>query len=120
MRDTYNWMVGDQEVDAESATTYVFLIYTPVLLIVSWVLEIIVDRPAKEFAGELDRFMRRKRPKPVPEKNADGEMVSPDPVEYYATWTFWKRNWPCLAFILWLLVVFIFTELYDSFHDYKP
>lgn len=54
-RDTYNWMVGDQGVDPESAVTYVFVIYTPLLLVVSWALEVCVDRPAKEFAGEFER-----------------------------------------------------------------
>ena len=64
-RDTYNWMVGDQGVDPESAVTYVFLIYTPPLLVVSWAMEVLIDRPAKEFAGEFERQARRKRPPPL-------------------------------------------------------
>lgn len=62
-RDTYNYMLGEG-VEADEAITYVFLIYTPVLFVCSWILEIIVDRPAKEFAGEFDRQTRRVRPGP--------------------------------------------------------
>jgi len=54
-RDTYNWLVGDYQVHPESAAAYVFLMYTPLLLLISWVLEIIVDSPSKNFAGEFDR-----------------------------------------------------------------
>jgi len=54
-RDTYNNMVGDQGVDPESAIAFVFVIFTPLLFLVSWILELIVDRPSKEFAGEFER-----------------------------------------------------------------
>jgi len=64
-RDTYEYMIGEG-VDAGEAILYVFLIYTPVLFLVSWILEIIVDRPSKEFAGEFDRQTRRNRPTPAP------------------------------------------------------
>jgi len=53
MRDTYNYMLGEGT-DPESAVLYIFLIYTPVLLIVSWILEFTVDTPAKNFSFELD------------------------------------------------------------------
>jgi len=117
-RDTYNYLLGNG-VDPESATTYVFLIYTPPLFLISWVLEIIIDRPAKDFAGELDRCLRRKRPKPVPYKNEKGELVHPDEQEFYGAWEFWKRNWRIVAFAAWLLFIFVFHEIYNSAHDYK-
>ena len=62
-RDTYNYFVGE-EMEPDEAVMYIFLIYTPVILVVSWGLEIIIDRPSKEFAGEFDRQTRRNRPNP--------------------------------------------------------
>lgn len=62
-RDTYEYMIGEG-VDAGEAVLYVFLIYTPVLCLASWILEVIVDRPSKQFAGEFDRQTRRNRPAP--------------------------------------------------------
>jgi len=47
MRDTYNYFVDEQEVAAEDAVWYVFFIYTPLLFVVSWILEILIDNPAK-------------------------------------------------------------------------
>ena len=50
-------MIGEGvSVSGDEAVIYVFLIWTPVLFLASWVLEILVDRPSKEFAGELDRL----------------------------------------------------------------
>ena len=36
------------------ATLYVFLIYTPILILFSWLLEWAVDTPAKNWAGAID------------------------------------------------------------------
>ncbi len=36
------------------ARIYVFLIFTPVLILVSWFLEWGVDTPSKDFANEVD------------------------------------------------------------------
>jgi hypothetical protein len=59
MRDTYNYFVDEQDVKADDAVWYVFFIYTPILFLVAWILEVIIDRPAKQFAGEFDRQIRR-------------------------------------------------------------
>ena len=53
MRDTYNYFLREG-VSAELAIFYIFLIYTPILLLVSWLLEFTVDTPAKKFSNELD------------------------------------------------------------------
>jgi hypothetical protein len=42
------------DIDANLAILYVFLIYTPILILVSWILEMIVDTPSKNFAYEID------------------------------------------------------------------
>lgn len=86
---------------------------------VAWILEIIVDNPAKQFAGEFDRQARRNRPNPVPEKNPEtGELVKPDKDEYYSAGAFAKRIWPIYFFIGWLLLVFIVTEIFAANHTY--
>jgi hypothetical protein len=56
MRDTYNWLTAPdgQSQDANMAILYCILIYTPVLILVSWAVEFLVDTPAKEFSNELD------------------------------------------------------------------
>ena len=41
---------------------YAFLIFFPVLLLVSWLLEMAVDNPSVKFAHKIDAAMRKKRP----------------------------------------------------------
>jgi len=53
-RDTYNYFLGEG-IPADEAVIYIFLIWTPILFLLSWILEFIIDRPSKEFAGEFDR-----------------------------------------------------------------
>lgn len=44
-KDAYNYMVGEG-VDPEMTVLYVYLIFTPLLLFVSWILEFLIDKPA--------------------------------------------------------------------------
>jgi len=119
-RDTYNYFVGEG-VEADEAVLYIFLIYTPILFLVSWGLEVFIDRPSKEFAGEFDRQTRRNRPKPAPVMNSEtGEMESPDPKEYYTCGAFAKRIWPIWFFIGYLLTLAIALEVFNATHTYKP
>ena len=69
MRDTNKYLVEELKYPAEDAVVMIFLFYTPILIIVSWLLEVLVDRPSKDFAGEFDRQIRRNRPKPLPLKD---------------------------------------------------
>ena len=50
-------------VDYDMAVLYVFLIYTPVLFLFSWGLEVVIDTPAKNFAHALDINSRYEAPK---------------------------------------------------------
>jgi len=119
-RDTYNYFVGEG-VEADEAVLYIFLIYTPVILVVSWVLEVIIDRPSKEFAGEFDRQTRRNRPKPAPVMNEEtGKLEQQDPEEYYSCGAFSKRIWPIWFFIGWLVTLAIAIEIFNATHTYKP
>jgi hypothetical protein len=119
MIDTNDYLVDELKYPEGDAFIMIFLFYTPLVLLVSWILEVIVDRPSKEFAGEFDRQIRRKRPRPMPTKNEDGELVVPNEEEYYSLSEFSKRIWPIYAFVAWLLLVFIFTEIFAANHTYK-
>lgn len=99
---------------ADLAVTYVFLIYTPLLFLISWILVVLVDTPSKEFASEIDAIARINRPAPMPVKNEEtGEMEKPDKNEYYGCASFSRRIWPIFAFIGWLLFIGITIEIYD-------
>ena len=89
--DTYLYFLK-QGIEAEKARTFVFLIYTPLLLLLSWTLTILVDAPAKELSIEFDRIIRGKVDKHESKCS---------------------RIWPIFAFIAWLLFVAITIEIYD-------
>ena len=113
MVDTYYYFMG-LDVDPNMAILYVILIYTPVAIFVSWILTVIIDGPAKDFAYEVDIQSRIKRPPPR-KKNDEEEAESEE--KYYSCWNFTKRSWKVLAFVLWLIILLIFTEIYSA---YKP
>ena len=100
------------------AVLIVFLTWTPILIVASWVLEILVDTPSKNFAYQLDVQARVNRP-PPPKPKKDEMMESNEneeeleeitEEEYYSCGSFSSRIWPIYAFIGWLVFVLIFTE----------
>jgi hypothetical protein len=42
----------------DTALLLLFLTYTPIIILVSWILEITVDTPAKNWAAEIDVMAR--------------------------------------------------------------
>ena len=100
---------------------YTFLIWTPILIVFSWVLEILVDTPSKNFAYLLDIQTRTNRP-PPPKKEKkeimEGEMDNMEEPEqeseeeYYSFGNFLKRAWPIIGFAIWLFLVFAVTQIY--------
>ena len=85
---------------------YAWLIYTPVLILVAWLLTVLVDNPAKDFAYEVDVFARQQRPPPP--KSDDAEEME----NWYTCWSFWKRSWKILLMVLWIVLVLLTTEIY--------
>lgn len=116
-RDTYNVLL-DNGVGPELGLLYVWLIFTPVLLLAAWVLEILVDTPAKKFSNEIDVQCRLKRP-PVPKTFTDDTEEEVDDEDYYSCWRFSKRIWPIFAMIAWLLFVLITTEIFIRVHQHR-
>jgi hypothetical protein len=119
MVDTRDYLVDELKYPEGDAIIMLFIFYTPLLLLVSWILEVIVDRPSKDFSGEFDRQIRRKRPRPLSYLNEDGELVVPSEEEYYSLSEFSKRIWPMYVFVAWLLLVFISIEIFAANHTYK-
>jgi len=85
----------------------VFVIFTPVLILVSWLLEWAVDTPAKNFANEVDQAERIERPKT--EKEEDRPKC----------WKFCVYSWKVWALFGWFMFILITTEVYGSFNDNK-
>ena len=40
-----------------------FIVFTPILILVSWLLQILVDDPYKDFAYEVDIVSRKEKPR---------------------------------------------------------
>ena len=81
------------------------------LLLVSWILALCVDEPAKDFAYELDIQCRIEPPKPK-----KGE----EPKERPPFWKFLVYNWKFWAFIGYLAFIIIFAEIFVAFHGENP
>jgi len=54
------------------AVLLAFVIFTPVLVLLSWILLVLVDDPFKDFAYEIDIVSRKNKP-PVKSKSGDKE-----------------------------------------------
>lgn len=72
--DTYYFFVG-KGINQNLAVLYAWLIFTPILIVVAWLLTILVDGPAKDFAYEVDIISRVERP-PAPKKDSDGKITT--------------------------------------------
>lgn len=93
------WTENNNEEDfsRNDAALYVFLIYTPIVIVISWLMEMAIDTPSKNLAGEIDRELRVL---PPGSKNKKRKSCC----EFI--WT----NWKIWALLIWLLSIFIITE----------
>ena len=86
------------------AVLYVFLIFTPVLLLFSWLLEIGVDTPSKNLAHEIDTIARYENPR----KKADTDEDDRSCGDFFASqWFIW-------LFLGLFVVVLLSTEIYGA------
>ena len=51
-------ILEEEGYDRDTALLLLFLTYTPIIIIVSWILEITVDTPAKNWSAEIDIMAR--------------------------------------------------------------
>lgn len=102
--------------DYDLAVLYVFLIFTPVLLLVSWVLEILFDTPGKNLAHALDVWMRVEDP--TKKKKADVEAGQEEEEEDERTCgKFLTEQWFVWVLLGYLIVVLFVTESYGAVDD---
>lgn len=111
--DTYYYFLGEGW-DPNTACLWVFLIYTPVLILVSWLITICIDDPAKDFAYECDVQSRINRPPPI--RKDGGENTEESIRTHYTCWSYTKRSWKVIfGFTTWLVLVVTVTSIYQAF-----
>lgn len=49
---------AEEQFSRNDASLYVFVIYTPIIILISWLMEIGLDNPSKNLAGEIDQELR--------------------------------------------------------------
>lgn len=106
------YFVNELDVPLMEAKLFVFLIFTPVLLLVAWLLELGVDTPAKNFANKLDVTARIEQP--IPKVKTEGDN---DVVEEVTWWRFCLRSWEIWALLAWFSLILIVTEVYGAIGD---
>jgi hypothetical protein len=97
-----------------------WLIFTPVLILFSWILTVLVDEPFKDFAYEIDIVWRKKKP-PVKTGGRSGVVGVPEPPkpeeddEEFGK--FIKNSWKFFGLIMYFLGIYITTESYDIYSN---
>jgi len=110
-------LTDDKQIPHEMLVLYNWLIFTPILILVSWLLTWLVDDTAKNFAYELDvqcRVFKKKPAKPgEPEKEDEREPF----------WRFILMNWKIWALCGYFFVIITIAEIYNAVkgqpHRYK-
>jgi hypothetical protein len=88
-----------------------WLIWTPVVILLAWLLTLAVDTPSKDFAYELDIQIRLEDPKPK-----KGE----EPVERPSFWRFLLTSWKFWCLIGYLIFVVSVGEIFSAIHGENP
>ena len=99
---TANFLTSSGQLSRNEAAFWVFVIFTPIIIIVSWLMEIGIDTPSKNLAGEIDQELREQR-----RKDKDGNSIEPK-----SFWEFVSGNWKIWSLGLWFLLVFLTTHIY--------
>jgi hypothetical protein len=93
-----------------------FIIFTPVLILVSWLLQILVDDPYKDFAYELDIVSRKQKPLNVKNRSGvQGLQKADDEDDEAWFWPFLKQSWKFFALLIYFLILYVVTESYQSY-----
>ena len=96
-----------------SAVAIAFCSITPVLVLVSWLLTLLVDEPYKDFAYELDMVSRYK--KPAMRNTAGGGEMASEKSDEAKLKTYFKNSWKFFALVIYMLMVYITTEAYSYY-----
>lgn len=93
------------------AVLLAFVIFTPVLVLLSWILLVLVDDPFKDFAYEIDIVSRKNKP-PVKSKSGDKDKEAPESGNDDEFNKFIKNSWKIFSLALYFTFLFIVTESY--------
>jgi len=99
----------------DHAVAIAFGAFTPVLVLVSWLLTILVDEPYKDFAYEID-IASRYKPPPVRSAAGGGEVASQKSDK---DTRFLSNSWKFFALVFYMLMVYITTEAYSYYAVYN-
>lgn len=91
-----------------------FVIFTPILILLSWILLILVDDPFKDFAYEIDIVSRINRPagKSTGGSTRKGIIPEEDDPDFPR---FIKNSWKIFGLTLYFVLLFIITESYQAY-----
>ena len=110
MKDFYGHYKGDNEVGHHATCIINFVIWTPCLLIMAWVLTMAVDTPAKDFAYDCDMQSRIEPPKPKSRQAAPNARVQDKRPKW---WEFILYNWKIWIFLAYLTTIITVAEIYN-------
>ena len=92
-----------------------WLIFTPVLVLFSWLLTVLVDEPFKDFVYEIDIVWRKQKP-PVKTGGRSGVVGVPEPPkpeeDNKELSKFIKNSWKLFGLIMYFLGIYIITASY--------
>ena len=92
-----------------------FCIFTPVLILVSWILLILVDDPFKNFAYEIDIVWRKTRP---PVKNLTAEQAEVQKMEDDNDFSkFIKNSMKFFGLVMYFICLYVITESYSAYSN---
>ena len=113
MNDFYVHYKDDQEVGHHYLCVLNFVMWTPVLLILSWLLTLAIDTPAKDFAYECDIQSRIEPPKSK-KLSSEDDGVAADPRPPW--WQFVLYSWKIWIFVIYLVIIITVAEVFNAYH----
>lgn len=103
---------NNKDLKYKTAVGIAFIVFTPVLILVSWILQILVDDPYKDFAYEVDIVSRIEKPNNI--KNRSGVENKSNDSDENERWfvNFLKQSWKFFGLMFYFLSLYIITESY--------
>ena len=107
-------MAKDKGMKYKTAIGISFIIFTPILILVSWILQILVDDPYKDFAYEVDIVARKEKPNNKSKSGVQEEVKEED--DRWFT-DFLRKNMKFFGLMMYFLSLYIITESYSAYSN---
>ena len=101
-------MLKNKGMKYKTAVGLSFIIFTPALILVSWLLQILVDDPYKDFAYEVDIVSRKEKP-----RNVKAEDKGDEDDRWFTS--FLRQNLKFFGLMMYFLLLYIITESYSAY-----